>query len=57
MKLIFVENFVGDIVLVYTWTHYDINLGIMKARSDAKRKNIPVKRVWTETVKPQTQNI
>lgn len=55
MKLIFVENLAGDIVMVYTWGSHDINLGIMKARHEAKMKKIPVKRIWSETVNTQTQ--
>lgn len=54
MKLIFVENVAGDIVLVYTWDHHDTNLGIMKAKMEAKQKQIPVKRVWSEPVNTQT---
>jgi hypothetical protein len=52
MKLIFVENTSGEISQVYTWERDgDINLGIMKEKEEAKRRQINIKRIWTETVK------
>jgi hypothetical protein len=50
MKLIFVENTSGEIVLAYTWENKDINLGLMKAKHDAKQRQINVKRIWAESV-------
>lgn len=50
MFLIYVENITGDIVRVMTWTGRKED-GIAMVLIESKQKNIPVRRIWAETVK------
>lgn len=53
MFIIYVENIMGEIVRVKTWTgHKEDGISILK--QEAKEKNIMTKRIWAEPVKRKT---
>jgi hypothetical protein len=53
MFIIYVENIMGEIVLVKTWTGHKED-GISITKQEAKEKNIMTKRIWAESVNIKT---